>query len=488
MVDLTAGETVTCTFYNSRDVGEIIIVKEADPADNTVFDFTEDIPGPESGFTLTDPADNTVTFTSVPTGSYAVTETGEAGWTLDDIACDDPDSSGDEGAGTATIDLDKDEQITCTFSNSRDTGTVVIVKEADPADDTEFDFTENIHGGGGLFTLSDPSDFTETFNDVPTGSYNVNETSETGWTLDDIACDDLNSSGNTGTGQATINLEKDETVTCTFYNSKIAPPPTADIFVSATEAGETDDGVVFGPHDILQWDGSGWSKWFNGTAAGLAPSGKFKHDINAVWIPDPAGNEVWISFTQNDRIVPDITTKVDGMDLVAWNGIAFVLAFDGQDVGLTNKTEEKIDALHVLPGASSPIGAGCLNYLLVSTQGPGKVPNHSGGTLNFGGEDVLGFCQTGVGVTTTGLWHMVLDGSAQGMPKNATDSISLSADGNVLYLTTKGAFNVDTATGGHSMVYAYDLVNEEFFGPLFVAASEGLPKKVDGLQVVGGLP
>ncbi|MCW5847534.1 MAG: hypothetical protein KIS95_09910 [Anaerolineae bacterium] len=52
---------------------------------------------------------------------------------------------------------------------------------------------------------------------------------------------------------------------------------------------------------------------------------------------------------------------------------------------------------------------------------------------------------------------MVLDGSAEGMPRNSTDDFSLSEDGQTLYLTTKGTFNVDSATGGHSMVYAYDL-------------------------------
>jgi len=69
------------------------------------------------------------------------------------------------------------------------------------------------------------------------------------------------------------------------------------------------------------------------------------------------------------------------------------------------------------------------------------------------------------------------------MPKNSTDSISLSADGNTLHLTTKETFVVDDAVGGHSMVYEYDMTTTEFSGPTFIAADNGLPKKVDGLQV-----
>ena len=121
-----------------------------------LFDFTENIPGANSGFTLSDPADPSETFDDVAPGSYAVTETGETGWTLDSLVCVDPDNGSSTAGATATIDLDAGETVTCTFSNSRDMGTVVIQKEADPEDDTEFNFTENIHGGGGMFALSDP--------------------------------------------------------------------------------------------------------------------------------------------------------------------------------------------------------------------------------------------------------------------------------------------------------------------------------------------
>ena len=85
---------------------------------------------------------------------------------MDSLVCVDPDNGSSTAGATATIDLDAGETVTCTFSNSRDMGTVVIQKEADPEDDTEFNFTENIHGGGGMFALSDPSDNIEQFDDV----------------------------------------------------------------------------------------------------------------------------------------------------------------------------------------------------------------------------------------------------------------------------------------------------------------------------------
>ncbi len=263
-----------------------------------------------------------------------------------------------------------------------------------------------------------------------------------------------------------------------------------EIYLSARAPGTTGDGLDFGPEDILRWDGTEWSLFFDGSAAGLMPFNA-KHNINAFSIPDPEEGDFIFSFAQNRRTVPGIAAPVDGMDLIYWNALTeeFSLWFDGSDVGLTNKTAEKIDSLHVLPGSESPIGGGaCIDYILISTQGTAKVPNHTGGTLNFRGEDVVGFCATSLGDNTAGLWHMVLDGSAEGMPPNSTDSISVSDDSDTLYLTTRSTFNVDTATGGHSMVYRYDFDTGEFSGPDFIAADEGLEEKVNGLHVEGDLP
>jgi len=154
------------------------------------------------------------------------------------------------------------------------------------------------------------------------------------------------------------------------------------------------------------------------------------------------------------------------------------------DVGLTT-VGEKVDALHILDGSESPIGSGCDAYLLISTLGTGKVPAFGGGNLAFQGEDILGFCLTNSGSATAGFWHMVLDGSAEGMPKNSTDSISASEDGSVIYLTTQSTFNEDDAFGGHSEVYQFE--GGEFSGPFFSAPDNGLDEKVDGLHVDGDL-
>ena len=272
----------------------------------------------------------------------------------------------------------------------------------------------------------------------------------------------------------------------------VVPVAPTDIYVSTVTAGSV-GAITFGNEDILKWDGSAWSVWFDGSAAGLMPNGKTKHNINAFSISE-SGSEILMSFVQNARVVPGIPGKVDGMDLVEWDGSAFSLVFDGQDVGLTVLTHEKIDALQELDPSLAPAavqaaaGGSCQAYYLISTAGNGKVPNYTGASMNISGEDVLGFCATQLGSTTAGKWHMLLDGSAEGVKPNAIVNISASDDGQTLYFTTRAAFNVGGATGGHSMIYSYDLTTGDFSGPHFSAPATGLSAKIDGLEVDGPLP
>ncbi len=66
---------------------DIAITKEADPADDTAFDFT----APGSGnFTLMDPSDDTGNFGVNFMQTVDVTETVPAGWSLDNIVCGNP--------------------------------------------------------------------------------------------------------------------------------------------------------------------------------------------------------------------------------------------------------------------------------------------------------------------------------------------------------------------------------------------------------------
>jgi hypothetical protein len=108
-------------------------------------------------------------------------------------------------------------------------GHVKIVKKAMPADTYErFAF----HGSYGLA----PQDFELADGEMKElrpkpGTYTVEEAAKDGWEVDYIACEDSDSYGTDSYGQgrtATINVDPDEYITCTFYNKKqYKPEPEA---------------------------------------------------------------------------------------------------------------------------------------------------------------------------------------------------------------------------------------------------------------------
>ena len=124
-INLAAGETVTCTYTNTKR-GSIVIVKDAVPNHAQDFSFTSDITG-NTAFDLDDDGDNantlsnTKTITNVIAGTYTVTEAATSGWDLTNITCVDAttNSSGVTSTGVATINLAAGETVTCTYTNTQ---------------------------------------------------------------------------------------------------------------------------------------------------------------------------------------------------------------------------------------------------------------------------------------------------------------------------------------------------------------------------------
>ena len=95
---------------------------------------------------------------------------------------------------TLTVGLSPDQQITCTYRNLVDPtqlGSIEIVKDADPADGTDFAFSGDL----GPFTLDDaaPDDGDGVpgsilFDDLLPGNYAVTELLPTNWSLDSFNC------------------------------------------------------------------------------------------------------------------------------------------------------------------------------------------------------------------------------------------------------------------------------------------------------------
>jgi hypothetical protein len=146
-IDLQAGETVTCTFENSIQRGNIVVVKRTDPiGSDASFGFTTSY---SAGFSLKDGEQNN-SGPLLPTseaGTYSVSESDiPTGWELLMATCDD-------GSLINAIDVSPGETVTCTFTNEQD-AFIVIQKVTDPDGSTQvFNFTASYDADG--FSLSD---------------------------------------------------------------------------------------------------------------------------------------------------------------------------------------------------------------------------------------------------------------------------------------------------------------------------------------------
>lgn len=258
-INLSAGETVTCTFSNRQD-GKILVTKQTTPDGSPqTFGFSTNY-GP--GFSLEDGQTNDSGF--LDPGTYSVSENAVSGWTLTSSGCSD-------GSAAASISLSAGETVTCTFNN-RQLGRILVTKQTLPDGSAQnFTFTRNY---GPDFTLSDGQTNDSGFTLDP-GTYSVSENVPNGWTLTDTLCSDDSAPGS-------ISLAAGETVSCTFEN-------TQEGSITILEDSVDNDPQVFGfsatgltPNTFtLDDDGAGSNQR---TFSGLAP-GTYSVSED----PDPAG-------------------------------------------------------------------------------------------------------------------------------------------------------------------------------------------------------
>jgi hypothetical protein len=182
--------------------GTITVVKETDPAGGSGFSFAGDL----GAFSLDDGGDRE--FSDLAPGDYDVTEVAASGWELDSVVCTGGDSS--SIADGVTIHLDSGEDITCTFSNEEQEGSIIIVKETDPAGGAGFSFAGDL----GTFYLDDGK--SRGFDDLTRGDYDVSELAASGWYLDEVVC--TGGDSEPITGGVTIHLEAGEHFICIFTN------------------------------------------------------------------------------------------------------------------------------------------------------------------------------------------------------------------------------------------------------------------------------
>jgi uncharacterized repeat protein (TIGR01451 family) len=212
----------TCTFTNTRDTGNLKVVKVVDDGSAlTQWSFALD-----GGQAIQANTGGQVDFGQVTTAAtHIITESGPTtAYQLVSVSGTHCARVNHTLSGNATVV--KGGTTVCTFSNAVNKGSITIIKNAVPNDAQDFSFATT---GDGLmgFHLDDDNKSalpnTKFFQRLLPGNYSVTEASTNGWNLTSIACTSDNSSfgGDTSTGTVNIVLTPGKNVTCTFTNTKL---------------------------------------------------------------------------------------------------------------------------------------------------------------------------------------------------------------------------------------------------------------------------
>jgi hypothetical protein len=207
------------------------------------------------------------------------------------------------------------------------------------------------------------------------------------------------------------------------------------MYISLQNTGPTTVGSLTGVNDedIICFDGSAWSMFFDGSDVGVTG------DIDSFYLVD---EDTFLFSIISPTTIAGIS--VNDWDIIQFDATSlgpntagtFSMYFDGEDVELT-ASSEGIDAINVLPDGR----------LLISTIGTVNVTGVTGAN-----EDLLAFTPTTLGVNTSGTWAMYFDGSDVGMSSLDVDGAVVAANGNI-YLSTYESFNLAGVSGDNDDVF-----------------------------------
>ncbi len=222
-INITGGQSVVCTYTNTEK-GSITVKK-------IVNNGLGNLSYPTSGWywNLNGAGGYTDGGTSVPvsagqyTVSEALTSTQNAEYHVTASSCNNVSTS--PASTSQSFTVAPGENVTCYFTNTRDTGTMTVFKTLVPYNDSgRFDL--HINGPTPDTAYDKGNNGTTGPQTVVTGSYTASETASAGTNtnMSDYSSKYLCSNGLSGIGTVTpsFNVAFNEGVTCTFTNTKLA--------------------------------------------------------------------------------------------------------------------------------------------------------------------------------------------------------------------------------------------------------------------------
>ncbi len=223
---LAPGDQVTCTFTARATTLKIVQDTSPNDAQDLTFDGCAVAGGAGActTFALDDDTDATlpssVTHAGIPSGTYAVTQRAIDGYGVTSLSC----TKGDPVVGSRRVEvaLEAGDQVTCTFTTTATT--LTIVEDLSPNDAQDVDVTTCGPSPSTcvLSTLDDDSDATRSNKAVlgalGPGTYTAVAAPPTGWGLTGLTCTKGETDAPSGT--ATVTLAPGEQATCTFVHTR----------------------------------------------------------------------------------------------------------------------------------------------------------------------------------------------------------------------------------------------------------------------------
>ncbi|MFN8494003.1 MAG: hypothetical protein U0350_40775 [Caldilineaceae bacterium] len=313
LVNLNAGEQVTCTFTSSAQPGSLTVIQSVDGvAPDSAWQFS----GPSGNFSL--PATGGTTNIAATSGSNTLVETVKPGYATH-VTCD----NGASGGNSVVVNVQPGQKVACTFAATTQPANLTLVQNVTGMAPTG---AWQFNGPNGPFTLA-AAGGTQTFA-LPAGSYAIAETAKSGYTVA-VAC----SNGVTGSTLAALSLKPGDNVTCTF--TATAQPGTLTVVKLVDGVAPDTDWQFSGPKGAFTLPALGGTQNFTITADSYtvnetAKPGYVTHatcsnnvnGANSVTISLKPGENVTCTFTDTDRPAT-LTVKVVVVGAAATNAWAF---------------------------------------------------------------------------------------------------------------------------------------------------------------------
>lgn len=223
---ITGQSTWTFTDANVPCTGSITVVKNVDTNGDGTIDVSNatDWAWNTDGSGTFPYATGSGNAQTINTGSYTVTEQQKPGYTVTASSCTG-ETAPNAPSTSLNVTVAKDEAVVCTFTNTRDTGTLEVKKVLSPATDPG-KFNLQIDGATAGSGANVGNGGTTGAQVVATGNHSVGETAGTATNLANYTstyvCLDGNTTvaSGTGTSVANVAVQKGHHVVCTFTNTR----------------------------------------------------------------------------------------------------------------------------------------------------------------------------------------------------------------------------------------------------------------------------